>query len=165
MRPASGFLVRREPASGTYDSVPCFNPHSPHPPADSAAGGQRACGSPEARAQRAMKRPPPHGHAAWRGARSAGAAFSAQNASGSECRQSRSSVIRRSRKKRFAEWSLHAAKPPGGVSEPAVDTCCRRPVWNTGCPCGNERCRPCRRKGTRHAQSHQHGSTTERLCF
>ena len=103
--------------------------------------------------------PPPHGHAA----RSAGAAFSAQNASGSECRQSRSSVIRRSRKKRFAEWSLHAAKPPGGASEPAVDTCCLRPVWNTGCPCGNERCRPCRRKGTRHAQSRQHNSATERF--
>ncbi len=149
MRPASGFLVRREPASGTYDSVPCFNPHSPHPPADSAAGGQRACGSPEARAQRAMKRPPPHGHAAWRGARSAGAAFSAQNASGSECRQSRSSVFRRSRKK--------------GSGDPAVDTYCLRPVRNTGCLCGNIRCRPCRRKGTRHAQSRQHNSATERF--
>ena len=45
--------------------------------------------------------PPPHGHAA----RSAGAAFSAQNASESEYRQSRSRVIRRSRKKGFAERS------------------------------------------------------------
>ena len=69
------------------------------------------------------------------------------------------------RKKRFAERSLRAALPHEGASEPAADTCCLSPVWNTGCLCGNERCRPCRSKGTRHAQSHQHGSTTERLCF
>ena len=41
-----------------------------------------------------------------------------------------------------------------GASGPAVDTCCL---------CGNERCRPCRSKGTRHAQSHQHNSATERF--
>ena len=69
------------------------------------------------------------------------------------------------RKKRFAERSLRAALPHEGASEPAVDTCCLSPVWNTGCLCGNVRCRPCRSKGTRHAQSHQHGSTTERHHF
>ena len=78
---------------------------------------------------------PPHGHAAWRGARSG----------------------------RKGSRSLRAALPHEGSSEPAVDTCCLRPVWNTGCPCGNERCRPCRRKGTRHAQSRQHNSATERF--
>ena len=67
------------------------------------------------------------------------------------------------RKKRFAERSLRAALPHEGASGPAVDTCCLSPVWNTGCLCGNERCRPCRSKGTRHAQSHQHYSTTERM--
>ena len=36
------------------------------------------------------------------------------------------------------------------------------PVRNTGCPCGSVRCRPCRSKGTRHAQSHQHNSATVR---
>ena len=49
--------------------------------------------------------PPPHGNAASWEARSASAAFSVQNASESEYRQSRSSVIRRSRKKGFAERS------------------------------------------------------------
>ena len=58
------------------------------------------------------------------------------------------------RKKRFAERSLRAALPHEGASGPAVDTCCL---------CGNERCRPCRSKGTRHAQSHQHNSATERF--
>ena len=67
------------------------------------------------------------------------------------------------RKKRFAERSLRAALPHEGASGPAVDTCCLSPVWNTGCLCGNERCRPCRSKGTRHAQSHQHNSATERF--
>ena len=67
------------------------------------------------------------------------------------------------RKKRFAERSLRAALPHEGSSGPAVDTCCLSPVWNTGCLCGNERCRPCRSKGTRHAQSHQHNSATERF--
>ena len=57
------------------------------------------------------------------------------------------------RKKRFAERSLRAALPHEGASGPAVDTCCL---------CGNERCRPCRSKGTCHAQSHQHDSATER---
>ena len=57
------------------------------------------------------------------------------------------------RKKRFAERSLRAALPHEGASGPAVDTCCL---------CGNVRCRPCRSKGTRHAQSHQHDSATER---
>ena len=66
------------------------------------------------------------------------------------------------RKKRFAERSLRAALPHEGASGPAVDTCCLSPVWNTGCLCGNERCRPCRSKGTRHAQSHQHYSAAER---
>ena len=66
------------------------------------------------------------------------------------------------RKKRFAERSLRAALPHEGASEPAADTCCLSPVWNTGCLCGNVRCRPCRSKGTLHAQSHQHNSTTER---
>ena len=60
------------------------------------------------------------------------------------------------RKKRFAERSLRAALPHEGASEPAVDTCCL---------CGNVRCRPCRSKGTRHAQSHQHNSATERNSF
>ena len=100
------------------------------------------------RESRAARRPPPHGNAAWRGAE-ASEAFSAQNASESECRQSRPSVIRRSRKKGFAERSLWAAQPHKGVSEPAVDTWClisavairkapsspndcRSPVWNTG---------------------------------
>ena len=62
------------------------------------------------------------------------------------------------RKKRFAERSLRAALPHEGASGPAVDTCCL---------CGNERCRPCRSKGTRHAQNHQQYSATERknsLC-
>ena len=62
------------------------------------------------------------------------------------------------RKKRFAERSLRTALPHEGASGPAVDTCCL---------CGNERCRPCRSKGTRHAQNHQHNSATERknsLC-
>ena len=67
------------------------------------------------------------------------------------------------RKKRFAERSLRAALPHEGASKPAVDTCCLSPVWNTGCLCGNEHCRPCRSKGTRHAQSHQHNSATERF--
>ena len=58
------------------------------------------------------------------------------------------------RKKRFAERSLRAALPHEGASGLAVDTCCL---------CGNERCRPCRSKGTRHAQSHQHNSATERF--
>ena len=58
------------------------------------------------------------------------------------------------RKKRFAERSLRTALPHEGASGPAVDTCCL---------CGNERCRPCRSKGTRHAQSHQHNSATERF--
>ena len=50
--------------------------------------------------------PPQHGNAAWRGgARNASAAFSAQNASGSEYRQGLSRVIERSRKKGFAERS------------------------------------------------------------
>ncbi len=66
------------------------------------------------------------------------------------------------RKKRFAERSLRAALPHEGASEPAMGTCCLSPVWNTGCLCGNERCRPCRSKGTRHAQSHQHYSAAER---
>ena len=50
-----------------------------------------------------------------------------------------------------------------GSGDPAVDTYCLRPVRNTGCLCGNIRCRPCRRKGTRHAQSRQHNSATERF--
>ena len=58
------------------------------------------------------------------------------------------------RKKRFAERSLRAALPHEGASGLAVDTCCL---------CGNERCRPCRSKGTRHAQSHQHNSATGRF--
>ena len=66
------------------------------------------------------------------------------------------------RKQCFAERSPCAAVPHKGASEPAVDTCCLSPVWNTGCLCGNERCRPCRSKGTRHAQSHQHNSATVR---
>ena len=57
------------------------------------------------------------------------------------------------RKKRFAERSLRAALPHEGASGPAVDTCCL---------CGKVRCRPCRSKGTCHAQSHQHDSATER---
>ncbi len=47
--------------------------------------------------------PPPHGNAAWREARSASAAFSAQNASESEYRQRPSSVTGKSRKKGVAE--------------------------------------------------------------
>ena len=42
---------------------------------------------------------PPHGHAAWRGARSTSAAFSTQNANGNEYRQGRSDGISRSRSK------------------------------------------------------------------
>ena len=112
------------------------------------------------------------------GARSASAAFSAQNASESEYRQRRSSVIRRSRKQCLAERSLWATQPHEGVSEPAVDTCClisavairkapsspndcRWPVWNTGCLCGNEYCRLCWSKTIRSAQRYQHGSMTE----
>ena len=37
------------------------------------------------------------------------------------------------RKQCFAERSLCAALPHKGSSEPAVDTCCLSPVWNTGC--------------------------------
>ena len=48
-----------------------------------------------------------------------------------------------------------------GASEPAVDTCCLWPVWNTGCLCGNEYCRLCRSKTIRPAQRCQHGSMTE----
>ena len=116
------------------------------------------------------------------GARSASAAFSAQNTSENEYRQRRLSVTEKSRKKRFAERSLWAAQPHEGVSEPAVDTCClisavairkapaspndcRSPVWNTGCLCGNECCRSCRSKNTRLAQCYQHGSTTERKIW
>ena len=91
----------------------------------------------------------------------ASAAFSTQNASESEYRQSRSSVIRRS-----GQMS-RGAEPLGDASEPAVDTCLisavasrkaplspddyRSPVWNTGCPCGNGCCRPCRSKNTHPA--------------
>ena len=71
--------------------------------------------------------PLPHGHAA----RSASAAFSAQNASGSEYRQSRTSAMMMSRKSCLAERSLWAAEPHEGAGEPAVDTCRLSPVWNT----------------------------------
>ena len=73
--------------------------------------------------------PLPHGHAA----RSASAAFSAQNASGSEYRQSRTSAMRMSRKSCLAERSLWAAEPHEGAGGQAVDTCRLSPVWNTGC--------------------------------
>ncbi|PWL65878.1 MAG: hypothetical protein DBY37_00005, partial [Desulfovibrionaceae bacterium] len=36
------------------------------------------------------------------------------------------------RKQCFAERSPCAAVPHKGASEPAVDTCCLSPVWNTG---------------------------------
>ena len=36
------------------------------------------------------------------------------------------------RKQGLAERSLRAAKPHEGADEPAVDTCCLWPVWNTG---------------------------------
>ena len=39
---------------------------------------------------------------------------------------------------------------------------CRSPVWNTGCSCGNECCRPYRSKTAHHAQRRQHGSATKR---
>ena len=71
--------------------------------------------------------PLPHGHAA----RSASAAFSAQNASGSEYRQSRTSAMRMSRKSCLAERSLWAAEPHEGAGGQAVDTCRLSPVWNT----------------------------------
>ena len=45
------------------------------------------------------------------------------------------------RKQEGAERGLRAAQPHEGASEPAVDTCCLSPVWNTGCLCGNEYCR------------------------
>ena len=50
---------------------------------------------------------PPHGHAAWRGARSG------QMSRGAEP----------------SEAQLHE-----GASEPAVDTCCLSPVWKHGLP-------------------------------
>ena len=78
---------------------------------------------------------PPAAKAAWRGARSG------QMSRGAEP----------------SEAQLHE-----GASEPAAETCWLSPVRNTGCLCGNIRCRPCRRKGTRHAQSRQHNSATER---
>ena len=65
------------------------------------------------------------------------------------------------RKKRFAERSLRAALPHEGASGPAVGTCCLSPVWNTGCLCGNEHCRPCRSKGMRRAQRRQHYPAAE----
>ena len=37
------------------------------------------------------------------------------------------------RKQYLAERILCAASPHKGSSEPAVDTCCLSPVWNTGC--------------------------------
>ena len=51
--------------------------------------------------------PPPHGNAAWRGARSG------QMSRGAEP----------------SEAQLHE-----GASEPAVDTCCLSPVWKHGLP-------------------------------
>ena len=48
-----------------------------------------------------------------------------------------------------------------GASDPAVDTCCLWPVWNTGCLCGNIHCRLCRSKTIRAAQRYQHGYVTE----
>ena len=66
------------------------------------------------------------------GARSASAAFSAQNTSENEYRQRRLSVTEKSRKKRFAERSLWAAQPHEGASKPVVNTCLcqsfRKPV-------------------------------------
>ena len=93
---------------------------------------------------------------AERGLRASRAEMTARRAwsCGTECG---SGVFRAKRKRERV-----SAKPPGGASEPAVDTCCLRPVWNTGCPCGSVRCRPCRSKGARHAQSHQHNSATVR---
>ena len=121
----------------------------------------------------------PHGHAAWREARSASAVFSAQ-----KHRRERVSAKPIERHQEVAEAmfrgaELRAAPPPEGAGEPAVDTCClisavairkapaspddcRSPVWNTGCSCGNECCRPYRSKTAHHAQRRQHGSATKR---
>ena len=63
----------------------------------------------------------PHGHAAWREARSASAVFSAQNTGGSAYRQSRLSVIRRSRKQCFAERSsARLRRPKAQASRPWI---------------------------------------------
>ena len=100
--------------------------------------------------------PPPHGHAA----RSAGAAFSAQNASESEYRQSRSRGIRRSRKKGLAERSrVKRSFTKAQASRPWIHAAFG--PCGHGLPCGNEYCRLCRSKTIRPAQRCQHGSMTE----
>lgn len=52
-----------------------------------------------------------------------------------------------------------------GASDPAMDTCCLCPVWNTGCVCGNEYCRLRRSKTIRSAQCYEYGSVTEPYPF
>ena len=81
--------------------------------------------------------PPPHGHAA----RSAGAAVSAQNASGSGCRQSRPEA------QASRPW-IHAAFGPCGT----------RAVLAAAFVAAHAGAK----KGARHAQSHQHNSATVR---
>ena len=61
----------------------------------------------------------------------------------------------------FAERSLWAAKPHEGASEPAVDTCCLSPVWNTGSFAAMNSARLCRSKTIRPTQLYQHSSMTE----